>query len=68
MNMLTPNLNQEKETKPRRKAPGLDDPYEHAPPKPDGDLWAILLKPEMEADKRYAAIPNNTGRKLRAAR
>jgi hypothetical protein len=29
-----------------------DNPYisEHAYPKPDGDLWEILLKPELEAD------------------
>ncbi|KAF9484109.1 hypothetical protein BDN70DRAFT_798383, partial [Pholiota conissans] len=29
----------------------LDEPFEHAPPKPDGDPWAIILKPEMEVDK-----------------
>jgi hypothetical protein len=33
------------------KFSGLNDPYKHAPPKPDGDPWAILLKPELEADK-----------------
>ncbi|KAF9475233.1 hypothetical protein BDN70DRAFT_841220, partial [Pholiota conissans] len=32
------------------RIPGLDDPYEHAL-KPNGDPWAILLKPEMETDK-----------------
>ncbi|KAF9475235.1 hypothetical protein BDN70DRAFT_996554 [Pholiota conissans] len=46
-----PKLNQGKETKSKKWIPSLDDPYEHAPPKPDGDPWAILLKPEMEADK-----------------
>ncbi|KAF9484102.1 hypothetical protein BDN70DRAFT_196972 [Pholiota conissans] len=34
-----------------RKSMGLDDPYEHAPPKPDGDPWSILLKPKLETDK-----------------
>ncbi|KAF9484106.1 hypothetical protein BDN70DRAFT_989888 [Pholiota conissans] len=29
----------------------LEDPYEHAPPRPDSDPWAVLLKPEMDADK-----------------
>lgn len=48
---IDPNLIQANEEKPKRKVPGLEDPYEHAPPKPDGDLWAILLKPELEADK-----------------
>ncbi|KAF8174880.1 hypothetical protein BJ912DRAFT_41003 [Pholiota molesta] len=28
-----------------------NDPYKHAPPKPDGDPWAILLTPQLEADK-----------------
>ncbi|KAF9471694.1 hypothetical protein BDN70DRAFT_819686, partial [Pholiota conissans] len=36
---------------PKRKIPNLDDPYEHALPKPDGDPWAVILKPEMETDK-----------------
>ncbi|KAF8174246.1 hypothetical protein BJ912DRAFT_62146 [Pholiota molesta] len=40
-----------KESKRKLKSLGLNDPYEHAPPEPDGDLWAVLLKPELEADK-----------------
>ncbi|KAF8160169.1 hypothetical protein BJ912DRAFT_865990 [Pholiota molesta] len=34
------------------KLPDANYPYvfKHAPPKPDGDPWEILLKPKLEAD------------------
>ncbi|KAF9475230.1 hypothetical protein BDN70DRAFT_883939, partial [Pholiota conissans] len=44
-------LNQDEAAKPKRKISNLDDPYDHPLPKPDGDPWAIILKPEMETDK-----------------
>lgn len=42
----------DKETEASAMPLGPNNPYflEHVYPKPDGDLWEILLKPELEAD------------------
>ncbi|KAF9484095.1 hypothetical protein BDN70DRAFT_989881 [Pholiota conissans] len=38
------------ETEPKRKILGLADPYQHASPNPDGDPWAIPLKPQTKIE------------------
>lgn len=30
----------------------LDTVFKHAPPRPDGDPWSILLKPLLDKDKK----------------
>jgi hypothetical protein len=50
---LEPHCYYDKETKSVTAEPlGPDYPYifKHVPPKPEGDLWEILLKPALEAD------------------
>jgi hypothetical protein len=52
------NQNHNKETKIGSVKPtGPDNPYifKHAPPKPDGDPWEILLKPALDADTTRCA-------------